>query len=52
MPFPRWSQPGPCSDTSGILMYYEIMVLLKENPGLKPVYDEAAKVKYLVYNKD
>jgi chitinase len=46
------ADPGPCSDTSGILMYYEIMALLKQNPGLKPIYDKAAGVKYLVYNKD
>jgi chitinase len=43
---------GPCSATSGILMYYEIMSLLKQNPSLKPVYDKEAGIKYLVYNKD
>lgn len=46
------AEPGPCSDTSGILMYYEIMALLEQNPDLKPVYDKEAGVKYLVYNKD
>ncbi|KAF2824330.1 glycoside hydrolase [Ophiobolus disseminans] len=43
---------GPCSDTSGILMYYEIMNLLKQNPSLKPIHDKDASVKYLVYNND
>lgn len=50
--FSGGANPGPCSDTSGILMYYEIMALLKENPNLKPVYDKEAGVKYLVFNND
>ena len=30
-------------------MYYEIMALLQQNPSLRPVWDHAAAVKYLVY---
>jgi chitinase len=33
-------------------MYYEIQALLKQNPDLKPVHDEAAAVNYLVFDKD
>jgi GH18 family chitinase len=45
------AQPGPCSNAPGILMYYEIMALLKQNPSLasKIVWDRAAAAKYVVY---
>jgi chitinase len=33
-------------------MHYEIQALLKQNPDLKPVYDEAAAVNYLVFDND
>jgi chitinase len=49
--FSGGARPGPCSDQSGILMYYEIQALLKENPNLKPVHDESAAVNYLVFDK-
>lgn len=43
---------GPCSATSGILMYYEIQAILNQVDGLEPVYDEDAAVKYLVFDDD
>ncbi|KAL5330730.1 hypothetical protein ACEPPN_000250 [Leptodophora sp. 'Broadleaf-Isolate-01'] len=43
---------GPCSATSGILYYYEIMAILDQVPGLTPVHDETAAVKYLVFGTD
>jgi chitinase len=39
------ANPGPCSGQAGILMYYEIMALLKQNPSLVPVWDKTAAVK-------
>ncbi|KAK2742839.1 hypothetical protein FQN57_005130 [Myotisia sp. PD_48] len=48
-PFRGGAEPGPCSATSGVLMYYEIQALLKQHPELKPVHDEGAAVKYLVF---
>lgn len=50
--FSGGARAGPCSDASGILMYYEIQALLKQNPSLKPVHDEAAAVNYLVFDND
>jgi len=50
--FSGGARAGPCSDTSGILMYYEIQALLKQNPGLKPVHDESAAVNYLVFDNN
>lgn len=43
------AKPGPCSKTSGILMYYEIMALLKQHPNLQPIHDKEAAVKYITY---
>lgn len=51
-PFKGGACAGPCSDTSGILMYYEISAILKQLPNLKPVFDKKAAVKYLVFDKD
>lgn len=51
-PFQGGARPGPCSDTSGILMYYEISAILKQLPNPKPVFDKKAAVKYLVFDKD
>jgi chitinase len=50
--FKGGAHPGPCSDTSGILMYYEIQAVRKQLPDLKPVLDKKAAVKYLVFDKD
>ncbi|KAJ2976628.1 hypothetical protein NQ176_g4845 [Zarea fungicola] len=33
-------------------MYYEIQALLKQVPGLKPIHDEEAAVKYVVWDKN
>lgn len=51
-PFSGGARPGPCSNSSGILMYYEIQALLKQNPGLKPVHDQEAAINYLVFDND
>jgi chitinase len=51
-PFAGGGHPGPCSDASGILLYYEIQALLAQDPSLVPVYDEAAAVKYVVFDND
>ncbi|RWA12800.1 hypothetical protein EKO27_g2300 [Xylaria grammica] len=48
--FSGGAAPGPCSATSGILSYYEIKALLARNPGLKPVHDSEAAVKYATFN--
>ncbi|OTB16723.1 glycoside hydrolase family 18 protein, partial [Daldinia sp. EC12] len=50
--FKGGARPGPCSDTSGVLQYYEIQAILKQIPGLRPVHDEKAAVKYLVFDKN
>ncbi|KAJ4381977.1 hypothetical protein N0V85_008603 [Neurospora sp. IMI 360204] len=51
-PFLGGAREGPCSKTSGILMYYEIEAILKQVPNLKPVLDKTAAVKYLVFDKN
>jgi hypothetical protein len=51
-PFKGGAREGPCSKTSGILMYYEIEAILKQVPNLKPVWDKTAAVKYLVFDKN
>ncbi|CAJ2504125.1 Uu.00g115190.m01.CDS01 [Anthostomella pinea] len=38
--------------TSGILEYYEIQAILTQIPDLKPVIDETAAVKYIVFDSD
>jgi chitinase len=46
-PFTGTADAGPCSATGGILMYYEIMALLAQNPSLVPTWDKTAAVKYI-----
>ncbi|KAJ7807344.1 hypothetical protein B0H14DRAFT_3091266 [Mycena olivaceomarginata] len=43
--------PGACSANSGTLMFSEIETIITQN-GLNPVFDEAAAVKYIVWNND
>ena len=50
--FSGGAKPGPCSATSGILEYYEIMALLKQHPTLKPVHDQTAAVNYLTFDSN
>lgn len=50
--FAGGARPGPCSATSGILMYYEIQAILSQIQGLKPVHDKDAAVKYLVFDSN
>lgn len=51
-PFQGGASPGPCSKTSGVLMYYEIQAILDQVSGLTPVHDEDAAVKYIVWDDD
>ncbi|KAI0157094.1 hypothetical protein GGR52DRAFT_586914 [Hypoxylon sp. FL1284] len=50
--FKGGASPGPCSATSGILMYYEIQAILKQLPNLKPTLDKDAAVKYIIFDND
>lgn len=50
--FSGGARPGPCSATSGILMYYEIKAILEQIPNLKPIHDQEAAVKYLVFDEN
>lgn len=51
-PFRGGGREGPWSKTSGILMYYEITAIQKQAPGLNPVWDREAAVKYVVFGRD
>jgi chitinase len=43
--------PGPCTDNSGTLSYFEIMDIIKEY-DLTPYYDEENGVKWITWNGD
>ncbi|KAF7554596.1 hypothetical protein G7Z17_g2800 [Cylindrodendrum hubeiense] len=50
----RFKDPGDkgeCTDTAGFLSYQEIMDIVKSS-GVKPTYDEEAKVNYMVYGQN
>jgi chitinase len=51
-PFSGGARPGPCSDTSGVLMYYEIQAIIDQVDGLQPIQDDDAAVKILVFDDD
>jgi chitinase len=56
-PFKGASDPGPCSDTGGMLAYYEIMSVLKDTSGKKrdtisPMHDKEAAVNYFTFDHD
>jgi chitinase len=51
-PFRGGAKAGPCSKESGVLMFYEIQAILKQVPGLRPVHDEKAAAKYIVFDKN
>ncbi|GKZ21587.1 hypothetical protein AbraCBS73388_007488 [Aspergillus brasiliensis] len=57
-PFSGASQPGPCSDTGGILAYYEIMAALdgstssSKRATISPTHDKTAAVNYFTFDKD
>lgn len=44
-PFSGASNPGPCSDTGGILAYYEILTTME---GITPTWDANDAVNYFV----
>ncbi|KAK5127248.1 hypothetical protein LTR08_004478 [Meristemomyces frigidus] len=51
-PFSGASNPGPCTVTGGILGYYEIMQVLKQNPSITPTHDTTNGVMYFTFNKN
>jgi len=50
--FSGGARAGPCSATSGILYYYEIQAIIDQVSGLKPIHDEQAAVKYVVFDNN
>ncbi|GIJ91962.1 hypothetical protein Asppvi_010937 [Aspergillus pseudoviridinutans] len=57
-PFSGASKPGPCSDTGGILAYYEIMAALdgstssSKRATISPTHDKAAAVNYFTFHQN
>lgn len=56
-PFCGASKRGPCSNTGGMLAYYEIMSILQGGSGKKrskitPVHDKEAAVNYFTFDND
>lgn len=58
-PFKGASNPGPCSNTGGILAYYEIMDVLngasassKRSTTITPVHDKTDAVNYFTFDDD
>jgi chitinase len=56
-PFSGASKPGPCTGTGGILSYYEIQDILKQEEVQKRAisrlhHDQAAAVKYFTFDHD
>ena len=58
-PFSGPSNPGPCTDTSGILGYYEILSVLngggnslKRANSIEPTHDETGAVNYLTFDSN
>ncbi|RAK75242.1 putative class V chitinase, partial [Aspergillus fijiensis CBS 313.89] len=50
-PFSSGGDPGQCTATSGILSDAEIQGVISEH-GLTPTFDEAAGIKYIVWNEN
>ena len=55
-PFSSASDPGPCSETSGILAYYEIMSILQDKSlkqtTIEPTHDKEAAVNYFTFDNN
>jgi len=51
-PFKGGAKAGPCSKTSGVLMYYEIQQIRNQVSNARLVHDKDAGVKYLVWDSD
>ncbi|EAU32456.1 predicted protein [Aspergillus terreus NIH2624] len=56
-PFKGASDPGPCSNTGGMLGYYEIMSILdgasgKKRAKITPTHDKDAAVNYFIFDDD
>ncbi|KAF9559713.1 hypothetical protein CPC08DRAFT_505392 [Agrocybe pediades] len=50
-PFVGGADPGPCSASSGTLMFSEIENIISAN-SLSPTYDDVDAVKYIVWNQN
>ncbi|KAF9249765.1 CAZyme family GH18 [Penicillium roqueforti] len=57
-PFKGASSPGPCSDTGGILAYYEIQAILdgtsssSKRSTITPIHDKNDAVNYFTFDDD
>lgn len=57
-PFQGASSPGPCSDTGGILAYYEIQAILdgtsssSKRSTITPIHDKKDAVNYFTFDDD
>ncbi|KAF9876816.1 symbiotic chitinase [Colletotrichum karsti] len=51
-PFSGGANKGSCTATSGYLSHYEIKDILDKNPGIKPVWDKEAAVKYFSWDSN
>lgn len=49
--FKGGADPGPCTSSSGILSYREIMQVIKRQ-NLKPYHDKKAGVKWITYGSN
>ncbi|KAK3933773.1 putative glycosyl hydrolases family 18 protein [Diplogelasinospora grovesii] len=50
-PFAGGADAGPCTQTSGILSYKEIMNIIAQN-DITPTWDQTDAVKYIVWDND
>ena len=50
-PFAGGADAGPCTQTSGILSYKEIMNIIDQN-SITPIWDETDAVKYITWDND
>lgn len=46
------AKSGICTGTAGYLAYYEVQQILQQNPGITPIWDKTAAVKYFSWDND
>ena len=51
-PFSSAAKPGSCSNTAGILEYYEIMEILNSKPSITRTHDVRDAVNYFTFDKN